>query len=207
VEYYPMMVRMAGKQCLVVGGGPIAERKIRSLLSAKAIVKVVTQTSTDQIEQWAREGLITLIHRSFQSPDVDGASLVIAATNVSTVNLQVYHSIQPHQWINIVDRPDLCTFIVPALVERGDLILTVSTSGQSPSFAKKMKTKLDAWLSDEYGEYLEFLGMARKKILSLELDPVGKAEIMARLVDDRFFEQVKTGEWDQVLTELLQELD
>jgi precorrin-2 dehydrogenase / sirohydrochlorin ferrochelatase len=205
-----MMVRLTGKPCLVVGGGPIAERKIRSLLNAEALVMVVTQTSTEQIKQWAKEGLITLFHRSFQSSDVQGVALVIAATDVSAVNLQVFESIQSTQWINIVDRPDLCTFIVPAVVERGDLILTVSTSGQSPMFAKKMKKKLDAWIGEEYGDYLEFLGAARKKILNLNLDPSTKAEFLTHLLDDCFFEQTKEGkseERDQFLSDLLKKFD
>lgn len=205
-----MMARLTGKPCLVVGGGPIAERKIRSLLNAEALVMVVTQTSTEQIKQWAKEGLITLFHRSFQSSDVQGAVLVIAATNVAAVNLQVFESIHSNQWINIVDRPDLCTFIVPAVVERGDLILTVSTSGQSPMFAKKMKKKLDAWIGEEYGEYLEFLGAARKKILNLNLDPSKKAEFLSHLLDDCFLEQTKEGkleERDQLLSDLLKKFD
>jgi precorrin-2 dehydrogenase / sirohydrochlorin ferrochelatase len=205
-----MMARLTGKPCLVVGGGPIAERKIRSLLNAEALVMVITQTSTEQIKQWAKEGLITLFHRSFQSSDVQGAVLVIAATNVAAVNLQVFESIHSNQWINIVDRPDLCTFIVPAVVERGDLVLTVSTSGQSPMFAKKMKKKLDAWIGEEYGEYLEFLGEARKKILNLNLDPSKKAEFLSHLLDDCFLEQTKEGkleERDQLLSDLLKKFD
>lgn len=195
--YYPMMANLTRKRCVVVGGGTVAERKIKSLIRACAEVIVISPRFTDQIKKWQEEGFISLFHRPFKKEDLEGAVLVIAATNQASVNYQVYEAIQPNQWINIVDRPDLCSFIVPALVERGDIQIAVSTGGQNPGLTKKLKKQIAEWLGPEYEEYVRFLGQMRNVVLSLPLPQKRKEALLQELLDDRFLEWTREGkmEW------------
>ncbi|WP_312112558.1 precorrin-2 dehydrogenase/sirohydrochlorin ferrochelatase family protein [Brevibacillus reuszeri] len=195
MPYYPMMVQLRQKHCLVVGGGQIAERKIGSLIAAGADeVTVVSPSVTDMIIAWERSGQVMIHHRPFEPADVQAAVMVIAATNDSAVNLAVYNACLPHQWINIVDRPDLCSFTVPSLVERGDLQIAISTGGHNPGLAKKLRRQLEQWIGPEYEAYTLFLGEMRRQVRALDLHEKDKRAILSELLDDRFLHWTKTGE-------------
>lgn len=194
MRHYPMMVNLHNKPCLVVGGGRVAERKIGSLLAAGASVTVVAPFCTEAVEAWALEGRMALARRPFAPEDVRDAVIVIAATSDADVNLSVYQSCQPHQWVNIVDRPDLCTFTVPSVVERGDLQIAISTGGHNPGLAKKLRRQLELTVGPEYEEYTRFLGEMRRRVLALPLAETKKRAILAQLLDDRFLDWTKTGE-------------
>lgn len=211
MPYYPMMVQLRQKRCLVVGGGQIAERKIGSLLAAGADdVTVVSPSVTDTILTWGHSGKTVVHLRSFEPVDVQDAVIVIAATNDSAVNLAVHDACLPHQWINIVDRPDLCTFTVPSLVERGDLQIAISTGGHNPGLAKKLRRQLEQWIGPEYEAYTLFLGEMRRQVRALDLHEKDKRAILSELLDDRFLHWTKTGETrrrDQEAAMLLKKKD
>lgn len=195
MSYYPMMVQLRQKRCVVVGGGQIAERKIGGLLTAGADdVTVVSPTSTDMILAWEQSGKMTVHHRPFEPADVEDAVIVIAATNDSVVNLAVHEACLPHQWINIVDRPDLCTFTVPSVVERGDLQIAISTGGHNPGLAKKLRRQLEQWIGPEYEAYTQFLGEMRRQVRALDRNEREKRAILSALLDDRFLYLTQTGE-------------
>ncbi|MGG4493623.1 precorrin-2 dehydrogenase/sirohydrochlorin ferrochelatase family protein [Brevibacillus reuszeri] len=195
MPYYPMMVQLRQKHCLVVGGGQIAERKIGSLIAAGADdVTVVSPSVTDMIIAWERSGQVMIHHRPFEPADVQAAVIVIAATNDSAVNHAVYNACLPQQWINIVDRPDLCSFTVPSLVERGDLQIAISTGGHNPGLAKKLRRQLEQWIGPEYEAYTLFLGEMRRQVRALDLHEKDKRAILSELLDDRFLHWTKTGE-------------
>lgn len=158
------MLQLENKNCVVVGGGKVATRKIASLLYTKANVTVISPEITTEISKWAVEGLINVQKRYFDEQDVEGANLVIAATNSSAINLLVYHAINSNQLINIVDQPELCNFIVPTVLKRGKLTIAISTSGSSPSLAQKIKTDLLEIYDEAYENYLLFLEESRKQI-------------------------------------------
>lgn len=190
---YPIMLRLAGKRCVVVGGGKVAERKIRSLLPTGATIIVVSPFSTEMISEWAATGQLELLPRPFEKNDLEGAVLVIAATNQPETNLAIYQAIKPYQWINVVDRPDLCTFTVPATLERGELQIAVSTGGRNPGLAKKLRKQLEQWVGADYEDYLHFLGSTRQQILSLGLDREQKKRLLQELLDDRFLQWTQEG--------------
>jgi precorrin-2 dehydrogenase/sirohydrochlorin ferrochelatase len=190
---YPMMVFLKEKKCLVVGGGKVAERKIRSLLDTGADLHVVSPACTLRIEEWAQSGRLTLYKRPFQPEDVKGAALLLAATDNPAVNLSVYQAMEPWQWINMADRPDLSTFIVPSTLERGSLQVAVSTGGHYPGLAKKLRHQLEEWMGLEYGDYVAFLGEMRERILGLPLDETRRRELLAQLLDDRFLQWTMEG--------------
>lgn len=194
MRYYPMYVKLTGKPCLVVGGGKVAQRKIAGLLAAGGDVTVVSPACTAVVEEWSRSGKIALRLRPFLPEDVKGMAVVVAATSDPAVNLAVYQASLPQQWVNIADRPDLCSFLVPAVVERGDLQIAISTGGHSPGLAKKLRRDLEAWLGAEYEAYTLFLGEMRRRLLALPLEEEEKRSILAALLDERFYRWTKSGD-------------
>ncbi|WP_400161916.1 bifunctional precorrin-2 dehydrogenase/sirohydrochlorin ferrochelatase [Brevibacillus sp. TJ4] len=192
--YYPMYVRLTDKPCLVVGGGKVAQRKIAGLLAAGASVTVVSPEGTASVEEWSRSGAIFWQRRPFLPQDVQGMVVVVAATSDPAVNLIVYEATLPQQWVNIADRPDLCSFVVPAVVTRGDLQVAISTGGHNPGLAKKLRAELEDWLGTEYEDYTLFLGKMRRRLLSLDLDEEEKRSILSALLDERFYNWTKSGE-------------
>ncbi|USG64526.1 bifunctional precorrin-2 dehydrogenase/sirohydrochlorin ferrochelatase [Brevibacillus ruminantium] len=192
--FYPIMAKLQGKRCLVVGGGQVAERKIGGLLVAGADIVVVSPDCSHAVEEWAKEGSLTLFRRPFVPEDVRDALIVVAATNDPAVNLAVYQACGPHQWVNVVDSPDLCSFTVPSVVERGDLQIAISTGGHNPGLAKKLRRQVETYFGPEYAEYTAFLGAIRSRVLALSLDEKRKRELLTELLDDRFLQWTKTGE-------------
>lgn len=207
MNYYPLFIFLQDKPCVVVGGGRVAERKIAALLSAGAKLAVISPQCTEQIRKWVEEGKVKWEARNFQGEDIAGATIVIAATDNPTINMEVYQSIGPGQWINMVDRPDLCTFIVPSIVRRGDLTIAISTGGNYPGLSKKLRQEMEAWIGDEYEEYTAFLGEVRRKIHSFSLDRKEKQELLSALLDERFKEWTRTQNYKQRDTEVQKLLD
>jgi precorrin-2 dehydrogenase/sirohydrochlorin ferrochelatase len=127
----------------VIGGGEVAERKVATLLQADGQVTVISPTLTLQLQSWVEERRITAHLRTYQKGDMHGFSLVFAATDDEELHRQTAAEAQEARiFLNVVDRPALCSFIVPALVSRGDLTLAISTSGASPAMAKKIRQEL-----------------------------------------------------------------
>lgn len=195
--FFSAMIKLEGKLCLVVGAGVVAERKIRKLLQAGAKIKVISPQATKGIRGWASENVIEWDERQFQKDDVEGATLVVAATNVAAVNMHVFQAIQSHQWINMVDRPDLSTFIFPAVLERGGLHLSVSTTGGYPGLAKKIRQQLEGQFGPEYAEYLSFLAAVRQEILSLKLPKIETTALFQEFLQDRYYKWTREGKLEQ----------
>jgi precorrin-2 dehydrogenase/sirohydrochlorin ferrochelatase len=183
MKYYPILLDLDGKLCVVVGGGRVAERKVRSLLQAGAVVRVISLHLTFALERLKEKGEITHSRRSFRSGDLHGAFLAIAATNDRVVNDRVF-DLAVHQRIpvNVVDDPAHSSFIVPSLVQRGDLLIAISTSGQSPALARALRQKLQKEIGPEYIFLLKLLGAVRKKILSLGMGQKLNQAIFRKLV-------------------------
>ncbi|GIP35208.1 bifunctional precorrin-2 dehydrogenase/sirohydrochlorin ferrochelatase [Paenibacillus sp. J2TS4] len=190
---YPMFANLQGKLCVVVGGGHVAERKTASLLDSGARIKLVSPRCTEQFERWASHRDIELIRRRFEPQDVAEAALVLAATDDPETNLQVYRSIGPNQWINVADRPDLCTFTVPAIVERGKLQIAIGTGGRCPGLAKKLKGTVERAIGPEYEEYVDFVGAWRQRMIHLKLPASLKKQLLERLLDDSLLELTRSG--------------
>ena len=132
-SYYPMFVDLQGKRCLVVGGGEIATRKVQGLLDADALVVVVSPALCEALATLAAQGVITYQSRPFRADDVLGCTLVIGATDQLEVNMAVCKAARAHDvWVNIVDTPEACDFIAPAIVRRGALQIAISTGGAQP---------------------------------------------------------------------------
>ncbi|AOT72393.1 precorrin-2 dehydrogenase/sirohydrochlorin ferrochelatase family protein [Geosporobacter ferrireducens] len=182
-KYYPIMVDLTGKNCTVVGGGKVAERKVISLLAYGPKVKIVSPVLTNSLKALVTEKQILWVPRQYQRGDLENSYLVYVATNDPEVNRLCYEEAQ--QWkipINVVDTPHLCDFIVPASLQRGDLSIMVSTNGKSPMLSRKIREELEKLYGEDYTEFVRLLGELREKVLDEVEDAQKRREIFEAVV-------------------------
>lgn len=166
--YYPINLNLQNLTCLVIGGGKVAARKIKTLLKYKAKVKVISPKILSELEKLNKEKKIKIILRKFKSLDLKNAFLVIGATNSSALNEKIYLLAKKKNiLVNIVDNPKYCNFIVPSILKRGALNIGISTSGLSPALAKKLRMELEKILPKSLNQTLEKISRIRKKIKKL----------------------------------------
>ncbi|MGZ0084451.1 precorrin-2 dehydrogenase/sirohydrochlorin ferrochelatase family protein [Caldibacillus thermoamylovorans] len=197
---YPVILQVRGRRAVVVGGGKVAARKIRGLLAAGADVVMIAPKAEPELQALAAAGMIGWRVKTFAPHDLDGAFLVIAATNDREVNEAVARATAPGQLLNIVDAPERCDFHVPAVVRRGPLTIAVSTEGASPVVARRIRRELEERYGEEYGPYLEFLQRARAIVLREVADAEGRKRLFRALAADSFRQN---GRWDEELAGLL----
>lgn len=163
MRYYPINLDVAGRACLVVGGGEVAQRKVETLLAAGAAVLVISPTVTPALAELARQRKIRHDARPYKSGDAVGFRLVLAATDDAAVNRQVAAEARfAGALVNVADDPGSCDFTLPALVVRDELVVTVSTGGRSPALARYVRQELEKIIGPEYGEYLALLAQMRQ---------------------------------------------
>ena len=186
---FPMFLKLEGRQVLVVGAGKVGEPKIEGLFGTGARIRVVSLDASPTVRDWARAGWIELEVRAFLPEDLDGAFMAVVATASRTTNERVYHEAH-HRGVlcNVVDVPDLCDFYYPSVVRRGDLQIAVSTAGQSPSLAQKIRKQLEKQFGPGYAEWVAELGATRKLILASDLDRERKLDLLHSLASREAFE-------------------
>jgi precorrin-2 dehydrogenase/sirohydrochlorin ferrochelatase len=186
---FPMFMKLAGKQCLVVGAGKVGEPKIGGLIDTGARIHVVAISASDQVREWAAAGKIELELRAFSSSDLDGKFLAVVATASRSLNDLVYREAQRRGVLcNVVDVPELCHFFYPAVVRRGNLQIAISTAGQSPSLAQKLRRQLERQFGEGYTAWVEQLGATRRLVLASDLDKETKLELLHSLASREAFE-------------------
>jgi precorrin-2 dehydrogenase/sirohydrochlorin ferrochelatase len=184
-----MFMKLAGKQCLVVGAGKVGEPKIGGLIDTGALVQVVAMEASDKVRGWAEAGKIGLELRRFSAADLDGKFLAVAATASNSLNRLIYRQAQQRGVLcNVVDVPEYCDFFYPAVVRRGDLQIAISTAGQSPSLAQKLRQQLERQFGPEYAAWVEQLGETRRLILASDLDKERKLNLLHSLASREAFE-------------------
>jgi precorrin-2 dehydrogenase / sirohydrochlorin ferrochelatase len=207
MRYFPIQLDIRGRRCLVVGGGGVGTRKAESLLACGGAVTVVSPAATEALQHLAARGELTLLLREYDSVDLQGVFLVIGATDDETLNRRVSADAERRGVLcNIADRPEKCNFILPAVVQRGDLVITVSTSGQSPALAKKLRRSLQAQFGDEYAVLLDLMGAIRRRLLAEAHAPEEHKPIFERLVHSDILTWIREGrryEVDRLLAEVL----
>ncbi|NPV26352.1 MAG: bifunctional precorrin-2 dehydrogenase/sirohydrochlorin ferrochelatase [Firmicutes bacterium] len=196
---YPVYLRLEGQKCVVVGGGQVAARKVASLLECGAAVTVISPHVTPELADLSRRQLITYHQRPYRSGDLDGAFLVISATDDEQVNQQVAHDAQTQKiLVNVVDDPTYCSFYVPSVIRRGSLCISISTEGKSPLLARKLREELAARFGPEYGILVDILGEARVEVLERIADPAQRRYIFNQLVELDLITLIKEGKVDLV---------
>lgn len=192
MKYYPVCLDVKNKKCLVIGGGDVGTRKALMLIKCNADVIVISPKASEKLKVLSEKKVITLIKRQYKSDDISDAFLVIGATNNEKLNRRIFQDAQRlNKLCNIVDCPQLCNFILPSVVNRGDLILTVSTSGKSPAYAKKVRQTLENLFGEEHEIFLKLMGAIRKKLLMEAHEPDSYKPVFEKLISSGFIELIK----------------
>jgi precorrin-2 dehydrogenase/sirohydrochlorin ferrochelatase len=195
MRYYPICLDIKARSCLVIGGGQVGTRKVKTLLDCGARVTVISPEVTPELAELARLGKIALKPRSYRSSDLDGAFLVIGATDEETLNQQVHKDAEKAgRLCNIADQPHLCNFVLPAIVRQGDLMVAISTSGASPAFAKHLRRRLAAQFGPEYGRFLELMGAVRTRLLAAEHAPEAHKPLFEQLIQSDLPALIRAGD-------------
>jgi len=190
-----MFVKLDGREVLVVGAGRVGEPKIRGLLSTGARIRVVAREASEAVGEWARNDEIILEERDFIPTDLDNVFLVVVATSSPDLNEQIYREAQSRRILcNVVDVPERCDFYYPAVVQRGHLQIAISTSGQSPSLAQRIRQQLERQFGPGYANWVAALGEARRKVLASRLNPERKRDLLQSLASAEAFEAVLAAE-------------
>jgi len=192
---FPMFLKLEGKRCLVVGAGKVGEPKIGGLIDTGALVHVVALEATSRVHEWAKAGKITLELRAFVADDLDETLLAVVATASQALNESIYRAAQGRGILcNVVDVPEYCDFYYPAVVRRGDLQIAVSTNGQSPSLAQKIRQQLERQFGPAYARWVTELGATRRLVLASDLDPQRKRELLQSLASRQAVEAAVADE-------------
>ncbi len=204
-DYYPVFLNLAGKRCVIIGGGTIAQGKIGGLLQAGCQITVISPDATPGIRQAAQRGDITWLERTYQPGDMEGAFIGVAATNVWHVNREIYEEAERlGVLLNVVDDPDLCSFIAPSVVKREPVTLAISTGGASPALARKLRETLARAEALEWADLADVLAQARRIIKEqrVVVDP----ERWQCCITRNLLDMVRDGRGQEALDLLLSQL-
>lgn len=205
MNYFPLLMNLDYKKVVIVGGGHVARQKAEALLPTKAQVTVISPVVTEKLEQYIHEGLVTWKEKSFEPADLDDAALIFAVTNDEEVNNAVEEAAQHWQLLSRADAKGRIDFINPAVVRRGEFVLTVSTSGASPGLTRKVKSELAEEYGEHYAQYVSFLKEARQRIL-VKFTGNEKKQLLAELLDPQVLEWVEQGDMQKCEAWLLKRL-
>ena len=187
---YIACLRLSGRRCVVVGGGPIGLEKVEGLLACDADVTLIAPEAHPDLVQLALEGSIRWEQREYETGDLEGALIAIAATDDTDLNVRVFEDAEERSMlVNVVDVPPLCNFILPAIVRTGPLAVSISTAGASPALAKRMKREI----AEEFGEPYATLA-----ILLNDARGWAKGTLPTYQDRKRFFESIVNGEPDPI---------
>jgi len=171
MSYFPIVLEMTGRRCLVIGGGVVAERKIAGLIEVGAEVTVISPKVTEAISHWSKNSSIQLEGRCYRIGDLAGYQLVFVATDDADVNDRVYQEGKScGAWVNSADDPDHCDFILPAVIRRGDLTVAISTGGASPAATRAIREELDDYFTAEYAQLVQVAGEVRMELKEKSLN-------------------------------------
>jgi precorrin-2 dehydrogenase/sirohydrochlorin ferrochelatase len=208
MRYYPVFLDLQEASCLVVGGGQVGERKVKTLLSCGAKVHLVSLNLTPSLEEEVRQGRVRLLGPEFLPEHLEGMFLVIGATDDPEVNRRISLEARSRNLLcNIVDKPRECNFIVPSQVHRGDLVIAVSTGGRSPALAKKIRQDLEILFPDIYSIYVTLLGRVREYILEQGFTQAKNQKIFESLIESPILEGLRRGDREDLTKQLMGLLD
>jgi len=184
MRYYPALLDLKDRICCVIGGGVIAERKAKSLLSAGARVEVISPCLTEGLSLFAKSASIAYRKDVYRKKYIRHAYLVIAATSDTDVNYRVSADAAALRiWVNVVDRPALSSFIVPAVLSKNGLIISISTSGKAPGLSKRIKKDLKDKVLSKYACALSIMAQERRRLKNKVKGFGARKKILARLAD------------------------
>ncbi len=195
MDYYPIYLNLQGRQCVVIGGGQVAEGKVRGLLAAEGCVWVISPTLTPALDQLARQLRLSHVKRTYQPGDLAGAFLAISATDDPAVNEQVWQEASARNvLVNVVDDTPHCNFIAPAILRQGDLAVAISTGGKAPALAVRLREQIERLVGPEHARFLELAGSLRERLAEQRPDFGERRALWYQLVDSDVIDLLRRGE-------------
>ena len=205
--YLPIFVSLDGRRCLVVGGGEVAERKVAALLDAGAMVRLVSPALTPALKRLSVSDAVEYRARHWQPGDLGDCVLAFAATDDSELHRAIAEEARALRVpLNVADEPELCDFISPSIVRRGDLQIAISTSGASPALASRVRRDLEAVIGPEYETLTLILRAARSHLRVNQPDQQERARVLQAMVASAIDERIRDEDWpavDRILREHL----
>jgi len=193
--HYPVFLDLRGRPCTVVGGGHLAEEKVRGLLAVEAVVTVIAPSLTPALTALLDAGRLLHRPRGYEPEDLEGACLVISCEQTPDVAEAVWQEALQHNiLINTLDDVPRCQFIAPSIVRRGDLAIAISTGGKAPVLAVRLRQWLESQLGEEYGRFLALAGSVRAALARRWPDFATRRELWYRLVDSDVLDLLRTGD-------------
>ncbi|MCE5335196.1 MAG: bifunctional precorrin-2 dehydrogenase/sirohydrochlorin ferrochelatase [Desulfobacteraceae bacterium] len=202
-RYYPLFLSIEGRTCLVAGGGAVAERKVETLLGYGAHIRLIALDISAQLRKRCSEGSVTWAGLRYAREHLQGVCLVFAATSDKELNRTIAADAAAlGLWCNMASDPELGTFIVPSVVERGPLSIAMSTSGLSPAIAKRLRCKLESEIGAEWELFIRFLGALREMLKSRNVNPDDSRRILGDLSSLPIPEWLKEGGKDKAFLKI-----
>lgn len=199
MSYFPVCLDLNERYCLVIGGGRVAARKVKQLLSCDGRVTVISPELKSELAELSGRGEIGWLNRPYQKGDLTGAFLVIAATDDPEVQSAVYAEAEAGGiLLNVADAPKWCNFILPATVRRGDLTISISTSGKSPALAKNLREQMEDRFGEEYGFLLRLLGSLRPYVLARREKDMENKDVFEKLIHPDILAWIRTENWPEL---------
>lgn len=207
MKYYPVNLDVRNRNCLVVGGGDVGTRKVKTLLECGAAVTVVSKDMSEDLKNLSAKELLRLKERPYRSSDLESMFLVICATSDEKLNLRINSDSEKRNMLcNVTDVPEASNFILPAIVKRGDLTIAISTSGNSPAFAKKLRKDLEKQFGREYAVFLTLMGAIRKRLLAEDHEPEAHKDLFEKLINAGMLDMIRENKKANIRDLLLKTL-
>jgi len=192
--YYPILVNLDLNPCLIIGGGNIALQKVKSLLKFNSDITVISPEFCDQLQIYANEAKIKIIRKFYSKEDLDNFKIVFSATNLPDLNKQVYNDCKDKDiLLNVVDVPELCDFILPANIIRGNLSVSISSQGKAPFYSKEFKRKLNDVIPPVYEEVLDLAAEFRRVLLEKHENKPWESK-------KELFQKFNSIDWEMIIT-------
>ena len=196
-QFYPVNLNVAGRRCVVVGGGMVALRKIRGLIDCGAEVHVISPEIVAGIESYVTGNEIIWHRRRYEAGDLHGVFLAVAATDDTKTQQMVASDAESARiLVNVVDDPSVCSFQVPAKIRRGGLLVTVSTGGGSPALAARIRRELETEFEPEYEQLVLLLAHIRERVVGNTTPSVSHKELFEKLLQLDMLELIKNEDWE-----------
>jgi precorrin-2 dehydrogenase/sirohydrochlorin ferrochelatase len=205
VKYYPAFLDLNNRKVVVVGGGRVSERKVRSLLKAGAVVEVVSPTVTTGLKKLNDQGKIRHKKKHYAKGDLRGAFVVIAGTSSAAVNEKIAQDSEC--LVNIIDMPADGNFIVPSLIRRGNLTIAISTGGASPAISKAVRKEIEQKYDAEFARYLRFVESVRRKAIKEIKDAKKRERFLKSLASSEILAMLRSRGFGAASGEVLKALD
>ncbi|MGI6413941.1 MAG: precorrin-2 dehydrogenase/sirohydrochlorin ferrochelatase family protein [Syntrophomonadaceae bacterium] len=198
MAYYPIFINLEGKNCLIIGGGKVAERKAATLLDYKANIRIVSPQVEDTIDKWSQEHRLSWRQGEFQESDLKDIFMAFVATDDQKITESVVQLCRSRGiLVNAVDDPPSCDFFVPSILRQQSLVIAISTEGKSPMFAKRLRKELEKIITPAYGELVELLGEQRDFVKKNIHNISERAKLFEEMVYSDALELLKAGEKDK----------